>query len=701
MKLIFSGFLLSLLMITGCKEKVAENPFFGEWKTPYGTVPFDKITTADYMPAFVEGMKQQKVEIEAIVNNTAAPTFDNTLVALDKSGALLKKVSYVFFNLSSADTNDSIQAIAKQLSPMLSAHNDDINLNEGLFKRVKAVYTAKERLSLEPDQLRLLDKIYKDFVRGGADLTPEQKTALRPINERLSMLSLQFGDNVLADNNAFKLFITDTADLAGLPEAVRATAAAAAKADGKDGQWLFTIDKPSMLPFLTYAKNRELRKKLYDGYINKGNNGGSTDNNAIIAEIVNLRSQKAKLFGFENHAAYVLDVCMAKTPQNVYDLLDKVWAVALPAARNEVKEMQKIIDAEGGKFKLEMYDWWYYADKVRMAKYNLSDEELMPYFEINNVRKGLFDVVNKLYGLNIKPLKDVAVYNKDVLAWEVTEANGDLVGILYTDYYVRPSKRAGAWMENYRDQEMKDGKRSAPIIVNVCNFSAPSETMPSLLSLDDVTTMFHEFGHALHGLLSDCRYVTLSGTAVARDFVELPSQIMENWATQPEVLKSYAKHYKTGEVIPDALVQKIQNASAFNQGFATTEYVAAALLDMAYHTLDKWPGGSAIAFENKVLVEKYGLIPEIVSRYRSTYYQHIFSGGYSAGYYAYMWAEVLDADAFNAFLEKGLFDQTTAKSFRDNVLSKGNTDEPMTLYKNFRGQAPSIEPLLKRRGLMK
>ncbi|WP_297087899.1 M3 family metallopeptidase [uncultured Draconibacterium sp.] len=704
-KLLFFVFIAGLAFAAFATQKkesseTMENPFFKEWSTPFGVPPFDEITDDHFRPAIAEGMRLHKEEIDAIVNNTEAPTFENTLLALDKSGAFLNRVYNVFSNLSSAHTNDSIQAIEKDIEPLLSAHYDDINLNEGLFKRVKEVYEQRENLDLNTEQARLLEKKYKTFVRGGAELPADKKARMREINNELATLSVQFGEHVLKDNNAFKLVIEDEAQLEGLPAAAISAAAATAKAEGQEGKWIFTISRPSLYPFLTYSPNRAYREKLYKGYIMKGDNENEFDNNKIVARTVELRSERAKLFGYNNHAEYILAENMAKNPANVYDILTKVWEKALPVAKNEVADMQAIADKEGAGIKIQGWDWWYYAEKVRQEKYALSEEDVKPYFEVDNVQQGIFALANKLWGISFTERTDLPKYHPDGKVFEVKEADGSTIGIFYTDYFARPSKRGGAWMSSFRKQQVIEGENVIPVITNVCNFPAPTDDIPSLLSLDQVLTMFHEFGHGLHGLLSNCESRTLSGTSVARDFVELPSQIMENWAFEPEMLALYAKHYQTGEVIPNDLVEKINNAAHFNQGFATVEFLAAGLLDMDYHTLESVePNMDVRAFE-KTSMDKYGLIPEIAPRYRSTYFQHIFAGGYSSGYYAYLWAEVLDKDAFDAFKENGLFDQKTAAAFRKYVLSAGGSDDPMTLYMNFRGKEPGIEPLLKGRGLL-
>ena len=701
-KLIF--YLGSLLILfSACNqntEKVNTNPLLTEkFDTPFEVPPFSKIKNKHYLPAFKEAMKIQKEEIDAIVNNSDEPTFENTLVALDNSGALLDRVSNIFFNLKSADTNDSINQIAKEVSPLLSQHRDDIALNEGLFKRVKSVYDKKDELNLNTEQKMLLKKVYENFVRGGANLPENKKERFREINKKLSELTLTFGNNLLNENNAFELVIDKKEDLAGLPESVIAGAKETAEAKGYKNKWVFTLQKPSLIPFLTYSEKRPLREKIYKAYINRGDNNNENDNKNIIKQIVNLRLERANMLGFKTHADYILDVNMAKTPKNVFDLMYKVWKPALKVAKQEAADIQKMIDKEGGNFKVKPWDWWYYSEKIRKERYDLDEEALRPYFKLENVRNGMFLLANKLYGITFTPLKDVPVYHKDALVFEVKDADGSHIGIYYADYFPRESKKGGAWMTSFVKQSHRKGKDIKPIVMNVTNFSKPTGDKPSLLSFEEVETMFHEFGHALHGLLSECTYNTLSGTSVARDFVEMPSQVMENWASEPEMLKLYAKHYKTGEVIPDELIEKIQNSKHFNQGFITVEYTAAALLDMYWHTVsEKQDSLDVDKFENDV-AEKIGLIPEIVFRYRSTNFAHIFSGGYAAGYYGYQWAAVLDADVFQAFKETGdIFNKDVATSFRKNILSKGGTDDPMNLYIKFRGKKPTPDALLKRKG---
>jgi peptidyl-dipeptidase Dcp len=674
------------------------NPFFSEWDTPFGVPPFGEITEEHYMPGFKEGMKQHKEEIQAIVDNAEPPTFQNTFEALEVSGALLSKVGNVFGCINGALTNDEVQAIAKEVAPLLSKHRDDILLNEDLFQRVKAVYDQKDELGLSSEQNRLLEETYKTFVRNGANLDEEKKAELRKINEELSVLTVQFGENVLKENNAFEMVIDNEEDLAGLPDAVVTAAAEAAAERGHEGKWVFTLHKPSMIPFLQYSEKRDLREKIFKGYINRGDNTNELDNNENAARIAALRVNRASLLGYETHAHYVLEENMAKVPENVLDLLGQLWKPALAMAKKEAQDLQAMIDEEGGDFELEAWDWWYYTEKIRKTKYDLDEEAIRPYFKVENVIDGAFMVANKLYGITFEERHDIPKYHEDVKVFEVKEADGSHVGVLYTDYFPRESKRGGAWMSNFREQYRIGDKDVRPIIYNVGNFSKPTGDKPALISNEEAATLFHEFGHALHGLLSDCTYESLSGTNVPRDFVELPSSIMENWASHPEVLKLYAKHYETGEPMPQELIDKIEAAGKFNQGFATVEYLAASFLDMDWHTLTETEEKDTHEFE-KASMDKIGLIPEIVTRYRSQYFNHIFSGGYSSGYYSYIWSEVLDADAFQAFKETSIFDQATAQSFRENILAAGSTDEPMTLYKRFRGAEPKIEALLERRGL--
>lgn len=689
---------LAGIVMQACNSEVKQdNPFLKEFDTPYGVPPFNLIQNSHYLPAFKEGIRQQEKEIDLIVQNPEAPTFANTIEALEKSGQLLNKVSGVFFNLQAANTNDSMQMIAEEVTPLLTAHNDGINLNEKLFARVKTVYDNKEQENLSTEQLQVLDKYYKDFVRGGANLSPENKEKFKKINGELSMLALKFGNNLLKETNNYRLVIDKQEDLAGLPEGVISTAAEAAREAGLEGKWVFTLHNPSIMPFLQYADNRDLREQIYKAYTNRGNNGNEYDNKEVIAQLIALRLEKAKLLGFSDYASYVLDENMAKNPENVYKLCNQIWETALPVAKQEAAGLQKMIDQTGGKFKLQPWDWRYYAGKVKQAQYGLDENELRQYFPLDKVREGAFYTANRLYGITFEPRKDLPLPHPDALAFEVKDADGSTIGIYYADYFPRPGKNQGAWMDAFRSQN--NLLQSKPIITNVCNFTKPTGDTPALLTFEEAQTLFHEFGHALHGLLSQCTYPSIAGTSVVHDFVELPSQIMENWAADPEVLKVYARHYKTGETIPQSLIDKLQKSSHFNQGFATTEFMAAALLDMAYHTVQTTDPLQAEEFE-KATLDKLGLIPEITVRYRSTYFSHIFDGGYSAGYYAYTWAEVLDADAFEAFKETGdVFNPEKSRAFREYVLAKGGSDDAMKLYLQFRGKEPSIEPLLKRRGL--
>ncbi|MFC1731978.1 M3 family metallopeptidase, partial [candidate division KSB1 bacterium] len=674
------------------------NPFFSEFDTPFGVPPFDDIREDHYMPAFTEGMKQQKEEVAAITGAVDGPTFENTIETLELSGKLLTNVSNVFYNMVSANTNDRLQDIAKEVAPLLSKHSDDILLDADLFKRVKAVYDMKDDIGPTVEQEKLLDETYKGFVRGGANLDTEDQEKLRKINEELSLLTVRFGENVLKEDNNFKLVIDREEDLAGLPGSVIAGAAEAARESGEEGKWVFTLHKPSMIPFLQYSGRRELREKIFRAYINRGNNDNEFDNKNIVSQIASLRVQKAGLLGYGSHAGYVLEENMAKTPENVYDLLNRLWKPALEMAKREADELQSMIDEEGKGFELQAWDWWYYAEKMRMEKYDLDEEALRPYFKLENVRDGAFMIANRLYGVTFEEMTDIPKYLDEVKTFEVKDADGSHLGIFYVDYFPRSSKRGGAWMNSFRKQSRPEGKEIHPVICNVCNFSKPAGDKPALLSFEEVRTLFHEFGHALHGLLANTTYNSLSGTSVPRDFVELPSQIMENWAAETEVLSTFAMHYETGETIPQDLIDKINNSRQFNQGFATVEYLAASFLDMDWHTLTGDGEQDVLEFETNSL-KKIGLMPEIVVRYRSPYFNHIFSGGYASGYYSYIWAEVLDADAFEAFKENGLFDTATALAFRKNILERGGTEDPMTLYKRFRGSEPQIDALLKRRGL--
>ncbi|MEG0887850.1 MAG: M3 family metallopeptidase [Bacteroides sp.] len=680
-------------MMYSCATKTESNPFFTEFQTEYGVPPFDKIKLEHYEPAFLKGIEEQNQQIKAIIENADAPTFDNTIVALDNSSPMLSRVSAVFFNMTDAETTDSLTALSIKLAPILSEHSDNISLNQELLKKVDAVYQQKGALNLTTEQQRLLDKTYKSFVRSGANLSADKQARLREINKELSTLGLTFSNNILNENNDFKLFIDREADLEGLPESVRQSAAEEAKAAGQPGKWMFTLHNASRLPFLQYSANRPLREKLYNAYINRGNNDNKNNNKQIITQVVSLRLEKANLLGFDCYSNFVLDETMAKNSDTVMSFLNNLWAYALPKAKAEAAELQTLMDKEGKGEKLEAWDWWYYTEKLRKEKFNLDEEQTKPYFKLENVREGAFAVANKLYGITLTKLTDIPTYHPDVEVFEVKDADGSQLGIFYVDYFPRPGKSGGAWMSNYREQQGD----IRPLVCNVGSFTKPVGDTPSLLTMDEVETLFHEFGHGLHGLLTKCTYKGVSGTSVVRDFVELPSQINEHWATEPEVLKMYAKHYQTGEVIPDSLITKILNQKTFNQGFMTTELLAAAILDMNLHNLKEVKDLDVVAFEKEAM-NRLGLISAIAPRYRTTYFNHII-GGYAAGYYSYLWANVLDNDAFEAFREKGIFDQETANRFRRNVLEKGDSEEPMTLYKNFRGAEPQLEPMLKNRGM--
>ena len=680
-------------MMYSCTTQTETNPFLTEFQTPYGVPPFDQIKLEHYEPAFMKGIDEQNSNIQTITSNAEVPTFDNVIVAFDNSSPILDRVGGVFYNLTEAETTDELTALSMRLAPVMSEHNDNILLNEALFAKIKAVYQQKDSLQLTTEQRRLLEKTYKSFVRSGANLPADKQARLREINKQLSTLGIRFDKNILNENNEFKLFVDKEEDLTGLPEWFRQSAAAEAKAAGQEGKWLFTLHNSSRLPFLQYSANRPLREKVYKAYIQRGNNNDKNDNKKIITEIVSLRLEKARLLGFDCYSNFVLDNTMAKDSKTVMDFLNNLWQYALPKAKAEAAELQKLMDRENKGEKLEAWDWWYYTEKLRKEKYNLEEEQIKPYFKLENVREGAFAVANKLYGITLTPMDSIPVYNPDVKVFEVKDADGSQLGIFYTDYFPRAGKSGGAWMSNYREQQGD----IRPLVCNVASFTKPVGDTPSLLTIDEVETLFHEFGHALHGLLTKCQYKGTSGTNVVRDFVELPSQINEHWATEPEVLKMYAKHYQTGETIPDELIEKILNQKTFNQGFITTELMAAAFLDMNLHNLTDTTGLDVVAFEKEAM-DRLGLIPEIAPRYRTTYFSHII-GGYAAGYYSYLWANVLDNDAFEAFKENGIFDRHTADLFRRNVLEKGDSEDAMTLYRNFRGAEPQLEPMLKNRGM--
>jgi len=675
-------------------EESSANPFFSEYNTAFGVAPFDKIKPEHYLPAFEAGMKQHKQEVQQIMEDTAEPTFANTIEAFLQSGELLNKTAYVFYGLNHAATSDELQKIDQEMAPKLSAHSDEISLNPKLFERVKAVYKNKETFKLTDEQSFILENMYKEFVRSGANLPDDKKEELKALNQQLSSLKVNFRQNLLAETNDFKLVVDKEEELAGLPEDVKIAAAETAKKDSLNGKWVFTTQKPSMIPFLQYADNRALREKLYYAYTHRGDNNNEHDNKDIVSQIIKLRTEKALLLGYDNHAAYRLENRMAKTPEKALELLNKLWDKALPVAKSEAEELQKMIDAEGGDFKLASWDWWYYAEKLRKQKYDLDENEVRPYLQLENVRKGAFSVANKMYGISFEEIKDIPKPHEDALAFEVKEADGSHLGLLYMDFFPRESKSQGAWCGTYREHEVKDGKEISPIVTIVCNFTKPTADKPSLLSAEEALTLFHEFGHALDALFAKTSYTT---SYIAWDFVELPSQLMEHWVFEPEALELYAKHYETGELIPDELVAKIKNSGHFNQGFETVEYLAASMLDLSYHTQTEPKKLDINQFEQDYL-NSIGLIPEIVSRYRITYFAHII-GGYDAAYYSYIWAGVLDNDAFEAFKETDIFDKETAGAFRKNILEMNGIKDAMKMYVAFRGKEPSIDPLLKNKGL--
>ena len=683
----------------GCSNSMEKsmNPFFTDYDAPYQIPPFDEVKEDHYMPAFEKGMKEQLEEIDQIANNPEQPTFENTLVELERTGKTLSKVADVFFNLLSSNTNELMDKIAAEVSPKLSAHSDAISLNKKLFDRVHAVYEQRNELGLSTEQMRLVEETHKGFIRSGVQLDTPSMEKLTQINQELSSLSVQFDQNLLKETNeGYSLLIDDENQLDGLPEDFRDQAANLAEENGHDGKWMFKPTRVSMYPFLTYSTQRDLREKLYTSYIKRGDNDNDRDNKNLAIEMADLRLERANLLGYKTHADFVLENTMAKNTGRVKNLLDQVWEPGLSRAKKEVEEMQDLIQEEGGNFELAAWDWWHYAEKIRQLKYDFSEEEIKPYFSETKVLEGAFDVATKLFDITFHERFDLPKYHDVVRTFEVKNLDGDVIGIFYTDYTIRSNKGGGAWMNTFGTQSKFDGVK-IPLVMNTCNFPPPNDEGVSLLSFEQVTTLFHEFGHALHGLLSDATYPSLSGTNVTRDYVEFPSQMMENWAREPEVIAEYAKHYKTNEPIPTELLDKISKASKFNQGFATTEYVAASYLDMAWHTQEEQIT-DANAFEKQTL-DGIGLIPEITSRYRSTYFAHIFAGGYSMGYYSYLWTEVLEADAFEPFKEKGIFDKETADKLKKYVYSAGNTDDLMTQYVRYRGSEPKIESLLEKRGL--
>ena len=686
---------------SSCKQdKMQENPFLAEYDTPFEIPPFEKIKLEHYLPALQAGIDQQNAEIEAIVANEETPTFDNTILALDRSGRTLDKVAAVYFALSESNSSEEMQEMGDQFESLYQAHADEIMMNDGLFERVKYLYDRRDSLGLAPDQHLAVENMYKDFSRNGALLDAEKKEQLKALNAELTKLYNTFNKNLLKANNDFYVVVEDSTELEGIPASTRAQAAEAAQEKGLNGKWVFTLHAPSRLPVLQFAKNRDLRRRIYEGYTSQAIEGDNS-NLPVINSILKARAKKARLLGFENFGEYMTDNVMAGSVEAAENLLRQIWTPAVAKVKQEVAEMQAVVDEEGGNFKIAPYDYYYYAEKVRQKKYDFDESEVSAYFPVDSVRNGIFSMAERLYGVKFTEMKDAPRYYDEVKVYDVTDAaTGEHVAVFMTDYFTRPSKRQGAWMSEFKNSWTEpDGTSSRPVIFNVGNFSRPTADMPSLLTLDEVETMFHEFGHGLHGMLSRARYKMQAGTNVDRDFVELPSQIHEHWALEPELLRTYAHHYKTGEVIPDELIAKLQAASTHNQGFATAELAGAALLDLQYGKLNSEEDIDVLAFERKV-ADELGMPAELTFRYRSPYFKHIFgSDGYASGYYTYLWAEVLDTDGFELFKEKGIFDPETAKSFKTNVLEMGGSAKPMDLYVRFRGQEPKVDALLRNRGL--
>lgn len=686
------------MTFVSCKsgKTVGENPFFSAWETPYGVPPFDKIEPGHFLPALERGMSLHEAEIDAITSNNDAPTFENVILAYDNSGKMLSQVELIFGMLCAAENTPAMQALEEQVMPLMAAHSDKIRLNEKLFERIRAVYDQRAALGLDAEQSRLLEKTYRDFVRAGALLDAEQKARLKAINEELSLTSVKFGQNILAENNNYALELT-AADLDGVPVSARDQARDKAEAMGRKGKYVFTLHKPSLIPFLTYASKRELREEIYKAYINRCNNGDQYDNKQLINDFIRLRTEKAHLLGYPSYAAYVVADQMAGTTDAVYGLLEEIWTPALESAKGELSEMEALFKKDFPDGEFASWDWWYYAEKVRKQKYALDEEMLRPYFSLENVQGGIFFLANRLYGITFRPIV-VPLYHPDATAYEVLDVDQSHLGVLYFDYFPRDGKSQGAWCGNYVEQTYEDGKRVAPVVSIVCNFTRPVGDTPALLTLDETETLFHEFGHALHFLFHDVKYRGL--TEVEGDFVELPSQLMENWAFDTEVLKQYAVHYRSNEVIPKYLVEKLHRSELFNQGFMTTELIASSLSDMDIHSMTEYAPFDPMEFERKSLTEKRGLIPQIEPRYHYPYFSHIFDGGYSAGYYFYTWAEVLDKDTFEAFRESGdLFNKKIADDFRRKVLARGGSEDGMTMYRDFRGKDPDKKAMLRSRGL--
>lgn len=700
MKKTLMTILVSGLMFASCsKQETTDNPLLQKWDTPFETAPFEKIKVEHYLPAFEAAMEEHNKEIQAIIDNAEAPTFDNTIAALDYAGETLSKVAGVFFNMMAANTSEELQKVNEQVGPMMATHSDNISMNAKLFEKIKAVYDAKDSQKYTGEQLALLEKTYNKFVRSGALLDAAKQEELRKVNAELTKVEAKFDANLLKESKAYQLVIDKEENLKGLPQGEIEKAAALAKQEGKEGKWIFTLDNPSFIPFVTYADNRDLRKEIFNARVNRCNNGGETDNNALVAQMSELRAKKAQLLGYETFAHYQLEERMAKEPKAVFDLLENLLSYSVKVAKEEAAQFQAMLSKDVPGATLEAWDMYYYAEKVRQQKYNFDAELTRPYFEINNVRQGCFDVLTKLYGISFTERKDISVYAEDVLAFEAKNEKGEHVGILYWDPYTRASKGSGAWCNEYRGQSRKDGKNITPIIT-VCFNYAKSPNGATTLTADEALTVFHEMGHAIHQLLSNCTYPSVSGTNVARDFVELPSQILEHWCLQPEVLKMYAKNEK-GEVIPQEMVEKMETSGNFFQGFMFSELLAASYLDMCFHSIKAGEKVNTQEMEANAMA-KIGMLSQIPPRYRSTYFSHCFGdGGYSAGYYSYTWSETLDADAFEAFKETGnIFDPATAAKFKV-LLSSGSTKDAMQLYKDFRGAEPDLNALLRNRGLIK
>lgn len=690
--------LILTMTLVSCKsdKHAGENPFFAEWNTPYGVPPFDRIAPEHFLPALERGMSLHDAEIDAITSDNDAPTFENVILAYDRSGRMLAQTELIFGMLCAAENTPEMQALQERVMPLLAAHADKILLNEKLFERVKAVYDRRGALELDAEQNRLLEKTYRDFVRAGALLDAEQKARLKAINGELSLAAVKFGQNILAENGNYAL-VLESADLDGIPSNVRDQAREKAEATGKKGKYVFTLHKPSLIPFLTYSQKRELREEIYKAYLNRCNNGDEYDNKQLINDFIRLRTEKAHLLGYPSYADYVVADEMAGTTDAVYKLLNEIWTPALERTKGELAEMEELFKKDHPDGEFASWDWWYYAEKVRKQKYQLEEELLRPYFSLENVQSGIFFLANRLYGITFRPIV-VPLYHPDAIAYEVLDADESHLGVLYFDYFPRDGKSQGAWCGNYVEQTYEDGKRVAPVVSIVCNFTRPTSNAPALLTLDETETLFHEFGHALHFLFHDVKYRGL--TEVEGDFVELPSQLMENWAFDPEVLKQYAVHYRSNEVIPEYLVAKLRRSELFNQGFMTTELIAASLSDMDIHSITEYEPFDPMEFERKALTEKRGLIPQIEPRYRYPYFSHIFDGGYSAGYYFYTWAEVLDKDVFEAFRESGdLFNKKIADDFRRKILARGGSEDGMTMYRDFRGKDPDKRAMLRSRGL--